>query len=443
MKEKIGLDFIFKTLDIVSKLGTETLKKISFSKDEDYLKKEYDILDYTLNLIDKTPKIYGDLKRKLLNLKDITLIINRLEKGYILDDVDFFEIKRFAMISQDIFKILNEEAKILSPENLVKVIDLLDPDKIRIESFYIYNSYSIELALVRKEYKESKSEELYEKEMELESKIRNKLGRKLLDEIYSLKSSVKKLGYLDFVLAKANQSIKLNLKRPILSDTTKLKGMFHPKIQNKLQEKGKKYQKIDIDLDKNVIIITGSNMSGKTVTLRSLGLIYEMAQRGFFIPVTYGELKIVDEVLISIGDTQCIDEGLSSFAGEILNISNIIKKVKSKGEYLVLIDELARTTNPQEGRAILKSVGDILQKNKQMSVITTHYSGIGESFKMLRVKGIKKEKNKEEINLSNIEEFIDYSLIQVEKDEVPEEALTIAKILEVDKDIIDGAYRYL
>ena len=443
MNEKIGLDFIFNTLDIVSSLGRDTLKSRVFSKDKDYLIKEYDILDYTLNLIEKKPKIYSELKRKLLNLKDITSILKRLENGYILDDVDFFEIKRFSMISQNIFNLLQEETKILSPENLETVIDLLDPDKIRIESFYIYSSYSIELSLIRKELKETKNEELYEKEMKLESKIRERLGKKILDKIGLLKETVKKLGYLDFVLGKAKQSIELNLKRPIISNETNIKGMFHPKISETLKEKNKTYQKVDICLNNNVTIITGANMSGKTVTLRTLALIQKMAQIGFFIPVDRGELSLVDDVLISIGDSQSLEEGLSSFAGEILNINRIIKKAKTENKYLILIDELARTTNPQEGRALLKSIGDILLKYSQSSVITTHYSGVGNKFNMLRVKGIKKDLNENLINIKNIEEYIDYSLIPVKNDEIPEEALTIARILKVDDEIINGAYEYL
>lgn len=94
--------------------------------------------------------------------------------------------------------------------------------------------------------------------------------------------------------------------------------------------------------------------------------------------------------MISIGENTQNEEGLSSFANEILNINGIIKKVKQEGTYLVLIDELARTTNPQEGTALLKSIADILLKYMQTSVITTHYSGIGDRYNMLRVKGLKK-----------------------------------------------------
>lgn len=443
MRKKIGLDFIFNTLDIVSGLGKQMLKQIPFSKDKKYLEREYDILDYTLKLIKNNSKLYVELKRKLTDLKDITVIINRLEKGYVLDDIDFFEIKRFAMLSQNILKILDETIKVLSPKDLIKIIDILDPDKIRIESFYIYNSYSIELALIRKEMRESKTEHLYEKEMELESKIRVKLGKKILDNINIVKESIKKLAYLDFVLAKANQTIQLELKRPNISEKIFLKGIFHPKIRFDLEKKNKKYQKIDIELDNKVTIVTGANMSGKTVTLKTLALIQEMAQRGFFIPIDSGEIFLVDEVLISIGENTQNEEGLSSFANEILNINGIIEKVKQEGTYLVLIDELARTTNPQEGTALLKSIADILLKYMQTSVITTHYSGIGDRYNMLRVKGLKKNLDKTVINIKNIEEYIDYSLIEVKNDKIPEEALTIAKILSVDTEIINGAYKYL
>ncbi|MGL4633807.1 MAG: MutS-related protein [Cetobacterium sp.] len=441
--EKIGFDYIIDTLDIVSRLGKRTLKSVEFSKDILKLEKEFENLQSVITLLENNPKIYTTLKRKLSALKDIESIINRLSNGYILDDVELFEIKIFSMISQEIYEILSENYKFLAPQNLEKVIDILDPDKLRIASFHIYSSYSIELSEVRKAIKETKDETLYETEMQLEDDVRKVISRKLSNYNQVLKSSIKRLGYLDLILAKAHQAQKLNLVKPIFTNKTELKGVFNPKVLKILEDKDKVYQKVDITLHNGVTVITGANMSGKTLTLKTLGLVQNMAQMGFYIPAIEGKIQLVDEICLSIGDTQSLEEGLSSFAAEMLEIDRIVKKIKKGVRPLVLIDELARTTNPQEGRALLKSVITILNNYFIESVITTHYDQVGEDVVKLRVKGIKKTEIEEDVNCKNIEDYIDYSLIEVDDDSVPEEALTIGKLLKIDEDIINNAYKYL
>lgn len=184
-------------------------------------------------------------------------------------------------------------------------------------------------------------------------------------------------------------------------------------------------------------------MSGKTLTLKTLGLIQVMAQTGFFVPAESAELQLLDDICISIGDLQSLEEGLSSFAAEMLEIDGIVKKIKKGVRPLVLIDELARTTNPEEGRALLKSVIKLLDKYSIEAIITTHYDDIGKDVTKLRVVGIKKDELLENIDYKNIESYIDYSLVEVDDGDVPEEALTIAKLLKIDDEIIQNAYEYL
>ncbi|MEG0301351.1 MutS-related protein, partial [Cetobacterium sp.] len=291
--------------------------------------------------------------------------------------------------------------------------------------------------------KETKDETLYETEVRLEDDVRKVISRKLLNYNQILKSSVRKLGYLDLVLAKANQVLKLGLTRPHFAEKTKIKGMFNPKVLKGLEDKNREYQKIDLSLYNGVTIITGANMSGKTLTLKTLGLVQKMAQMGFYVPAKEAELLIVDEVCVLIGDLQSLEEGLSSFAAEMLEVDNIIKKIKKGIRPLVLIDELARTTNPQEGRALLRGVINILKNNMIESVITTHYDQVGSDVVKIRVAGIKKSEIDDNVTFKNIEDYIDYSLIEVEDENVPEEALTIAKLLKIDEEIISESYKYL
>lgn len=108
-----------------------------------------------------------------------------------------------------------------------------------------------------------------------------------------------------------------------------------------------------------------------------------------------------------------------------------------------LIDELARTTNPAEGKAIVNAVLDFLTENEVRSLITSHYSGIQASCRKLRVKGFMKEKVKGTLTIHNINEYIDYSLIEDNDTSVPQEAMRIARILGVDENLLDRAEIYL
>ncbi|MEG0135350.1 MAG: hypothetical protein RR682_04995, partial [Cetobacterium sp.] len=163
----------------------------------------------------------------------------------------------------------------------------------------------------------------------------------------------------------------------------------------------------------------------------------------FFIPATSSEIKLVDEIYLTVGDFQSLESGLSSYAAEMLELNRIILSVRRGVKPLILIDELARTTNPQEGRAIVQSVIQILKEYNARAIITTHYDKIGKDIKRLRVKGLKHSEIPENISEKNIENYIDYSLIEDNLDKVPEEALSIAKLLNIDEEIIKRAYGYL
>lgn len=110
---------------------------------------------------------------------------------------------------------------------------------------------------------------------------------------------------------------------------------------------------------------------------------------------------------------------------------------------MILIDELARTTNPTEGKAIVNAMLDFLTDKGARSLITSHYSGIKARCKKMRVKGFVKEHVKGLLTINNINEFIDYSLIEDTHDSVPQEAMRIARILGVDEELLDKAEEFL
>lgn len=110
---------------------------------------------------------------------------------------------------------------------------------------------------------------------------------------------------------------------------------------------------------------------------------------------------------------------------------------------MVLIDELARTTNPAEGRALVCGVVELLAGAGVPVLITTHYSGIEGRCRRLRVRGFREEKIEGALTLANVTSFIDYSLVEEEREEVPREAIRIAEILRVDGELLEKARRVM
>lgn len=391
---------------------------------------------------------------KLMQIKDIRGTVSRLEEHQGLDDIELFELKNFSLLATDIRSLL-EAAKIdiIRIPDLEPVIDILDPDKMRIPYFYIYDTYSPELAGLRNEIKklkrsgkadEKQIEKIYFQSVSLEDKIREKLSGQLQSFVLSVAEALTGIATLDILIAKAKQSISMHLCKPELSEyTTCYRGIFNPQVKKVLESEQKTYQSIDIEMEKGACLITGANMAGKSVILKTVALAQTLFQFGFFVPAVQAGIAPVDEVLLCIGDEQCELNGLSSFASEMLRINRIIQDIKAGKNALILIDELARTTNPTEGKAIVNAVLDFLTENKVRSLITTHYSGIQASCRKLRVKGFIKEKVKGTLTINNINEYIDYSLIEDNDTSVPQEAMRIARILGVDENLLDRAESYL
>ncbi len=178
------------------------------------------------------------------------------------------------------------------------------------------------------------------------------------------------LALLDFVFARARLAYKMNAYRPV----TNMRGILeiyrgkHPLL-------GEEAVPVDVELGKNfdVLVITGPNTGGKTVTLKTIGLLVLMTMSGLYIPAREkSRISIFDSIYVDIGDEQSIEQSLSTFSSHMSNIIRILDRADRKS--LVLLDELGAGTDPVEGSALGHVIMDQLRDKGSKVVVTTHQS---------------------------------------------------------------------
>lgn len=211
-------------------------------------------------------------------------------------------------------------------------------------------------------------------------RILTELSGKVGDHRSELESTVEALADLDLALAKARYSQTLDGNEPELMAFASPEGSSHPGGMIKLLDarhpllQPEEVVPIDFILDRDTyaLVITGPNTGGKTVTLKTVGLLALMAQCGLHIPAASGSvLSVFQSVFADIGDEQSIEQSLSTFSSHISNITRILDSADRRS--LVLLDELGAGTDPQEGAALAKALLDTFVEQGVMTLVATHF----------------------------------------------------------------------
>jgi dsDNA-specific endonuclease/ATPase MutS2 len=355
-----------------------------------------------------------------------------------------------------------EELSFSDPEDALNV---LDPEQTRSRGFYIPDSASEALRAIRAEKKRLEAR-LYEapeaekdairaertrvcaEEETEERAIRAGMCKALLPFVPAMLADADAAGRLDFLIQKALFAVRYHCVRPAITETAlELTGMINPELCDLLQEKGRAFVPVSIATDRGATVITGANMGGKSVAMKTVALNVLLFSAGFLVCAKRAKLPMFESVQMLFDDAQSMQSGLSGFGSEIVRFNEALKEVE-KGYSLFLLDEFARGTNPDEGAAIVQAVTRCLNDANAISILATHYDGVAEfarvHYQIIGLRDIDPDAIRSELSVSGgdgvavIARHMNYGLYRVEgKADCPKDALNICRILSLKPEILE------
>ncbi len=292
------------------------------------------------------------------------------------------------------------------------------------------------------------------RETALEEQVLATLSRELVPFLEDLNRAAWGLGSLDYLLAKARLFRDWDASVPeIITGSAPqivLTDAFHPEVRRQVLERGGRFQPLSVELDSTVAVITGPNMGGKTVALATIGLSVALAQWALPVPCKKMKFSLYDFTYFQPQSPG--KPGLSSFAAEVVSLKEPLGRDEERG--LVLLDEIGRGTNPSQGLALYAAVLGHFKDHghgRYTVAATTHYHGLAGLLDAphWQVTGLTSYREKDleagakpddSYGLGWLYEHMDYRLQRVGPETMtPQDALLVARLLGLDKEIIERA----
>lgn len=473
-KEDIGLRFILDQCNMCTPYGTELLYKLKpfMPADKEKLMDELDNIGRIKSSYNENHDAFTKIFHVLLQFKDIRPSIDKCSKDsdYVLNEVELFEIKNYLLSLKELDEMFCRLQKVLHltetlPQQMPQALALLDPEGGELRTFYIMDSATPKLYALRVEkrrledaIKSTNDDEQKQKlreerllvvcgEEDEELLIRREMTEGLLGYTEDFFSNASAVGRLDLLLQKGKLAADNKTTRPKISESTvAFQGVYNPYIAYFLQKHDKEFTPISITLHKGTAVLTGANMGGKSVALKTLTLNIVLFQMGFYIFAERAELPMFDSVHLISEDLQSIDKGLSTFAAEIVKLQQISNDL-GRGLSFVALDEFARGTNPSEGAGLVRAVARYLNNKHAISILTTHYDNISSpefrNYQVIGLKNIDMNLLRQKILLAGVKSFslisehMDYRLQESGDDsDPPKDALNICRLLNLSDEIL-------
>ena len=461
-KDAIGLTFVLNQLTPDSPYGTEKIKQITpFNRCcNKGLSVCFDNMEKIISLVKENKAEMEELRLHLMSLKNIRAAVVKCSTQTI-NHVEMFEVKNFLLTFEKLeraFKKITDTMTLadihLQPMN--EALSVLDPTGLKIAAFTVD---SPELQVIRSEKLRveallqradnpgahnvltTERFTLVKKEDMEESRVLQELSEKLRGYIPVFLSNMDHIGTLDLTIAKALLALKYQAVRPTISGNSVLsfQNMSNPYVAEALAKNNQTITKISLSMAKGVTIITGANMGGKSVSMKTAVLNAMLCHIGFFVFAEEAEVPLFDGIYLISEDMQDVERGLSSFGAEILRFNEIAGRLKTDFLFIAM-DEFARGTNPEEGASIVRAVASYLSDSGSVCVMATHYDRIASpGFKHYQVAGLNVPDTEWEAQnaLSLIAAYMDYTLIETNPYAAPpRDALKICTLLGLDDEVL-------
>ena len=471
-REKIGLQYALETLHGCSPFGIEKIRRLRF-----YAPEERAELEDELNNVEQAARygeefkgVYDKICMLLCQMKEIRGTMRRIKNGDTPDHVELFELKNYLQRMETLIPLVQQVDEKTCFRDLqfhdpAEALAVLDPENTRSRGFYIPDSATQKLREIRQTKKQieeqlyhavtdAEKDELRQRRTRIcaeedseEMKVRKAMGANLAPLADDILEDIENVGRLDFLIQKARFALRYGGIRPEITDgELELIDMVNPELVDLLAEKGRAFVPVSIQLDRGATVITGANMGGKSVAMKTVALNVALFQAGFLVCAEEAKLPLFHSVQMLFDDLQSIQSGLSGFGSEIVQFQKALGEVE-KGYALFLLEELALGTNPDEGAVIVQAVTRYLNRVNAISLLTTHYDKVAENanahYQIIGLRDVDPEMIRAELAVTGddgiqvIARHMNYGLYRVEgRSDCPRDALNICRMLSLKEEIL-------
>ena len=443
-RDAVGLTYVLERLSCATPYGRELAKQLTpySANDLTALLRVHDNMDVVLGLHASHPAAIEDLRDVMAHFGNVTAMLMSCQKAP-LGEVEMFEIKGFLLTFErflPMFATLNAKFAGICFVSTTVALDVLDPKRTRVAPFYIEDDASPALADARRAKRrlsanDSERANVAAIEDAEEQRVLADLSRRLGAFIPAILDNITNLGAFDLIVAKALLAQELGGVRPtICGGRYALTNMFNPMVAAALDGN---FTKTSMMLDSGTTIITGANMGGKSVAIRTAALNAALCRFGFYVFADVAEIPLFDGVSLISEDLQDARGGLSSFGAEIAKIKDITAASRN-GFLFIALDEPARATNPAEGAAITRALAAFFAQTTCICLISTHYDGIvQDGMRHYQVAGLRADVV--DADFVGLGDWMDYSLIEMDSTTPPpRDALRICEIMGLDAALIES-----
>lgn len=478
-KENIGFPYVTDMLQVSSPYGRQLVRDLRpYSRAErPELLRQLSNVQRVLEGEASCKKSLDRMLRVFMTVKDVRASVIRCGETA-LNEIELFEVKCFLLRCHEIQPLFREVDSLLELEGVVMedttaALDILDPEGNRTAAFFIPDRTSPRLLALRKEKRELEEQirrlpdgeeretlrgervrTAVEEELE-ENRIRGEMSQALRPYIPAILRNMDTIGELDLTVEKARLARRYGGVMPQLTERTlDMTDMTNPMVVDVLREQGKAFTPVSISLERGAAVITGANMGGKSVAIKTLALNVLLTHCGLFPFAREAKVPMFDGLYLLAEDGSSVERCLSSFGGEMVRFNEMVREMA--GEFpLVLLDEFARGTNPDEGAAIVQAVTRYLDRQDAISVLATHYDRVARwgsaHYQVIGLKDMDPETVRKEIaglsgnaGVELIGRYMNYGLYRVEEQrDCPRDALNICRLLGMEPEILNGVEEFL